>query len=183
VLEPEPEPAPPRAEPFEPPPTTEAVQTVARRNWTGGLLALAAAFVVLIALGTAVVLIGDRLRAPASDRALETVEAAPDAESATVDIVDGGTATAHWSPSLGTAVLVTVGLERAGADRDYQVWFQRGGESIAAGHFDTGADGNSTTVLEGDIQEGDVITVTVEPAGGADQPSGEPIIEIPTATL
>ncbi|WP_345799885.1 anti-sigma factor [Microbacterium sp. AZCO] len=187
--DPAPEPFGAAAEPatvrdvVEPPTSTEAIQTAARRTWTRGLLALAASFVLLIAIGTGVAYLGDRLREPADVRALNQIEAAADSQSATVQVEGGGTATAHWSPSSGKAVLVTDGLDEAGAKQTYELWFVRGGTPVSAGVFDTDRAGDATTLLDGSMQAGDTIAVTVEPAGGSPtgQPSSDPILTIPTA--
>ncbi|TDN92130.1 anti-sigma factor [Microbacterium sp. BK668] len=167
----------------EPPPTTEAVQTVARRNWTRGLLALAASFVLLIALGTTAVVIGDRLREPASVAALNEIEDAPDAQVATVEVDSGGTATAHWSESIGKAVLVTDGVAEPASGKTYELWFVRGDTPVSAGLFDTDDAGRATALLEEPMQTGDVIAVTVEDRGGSKtgQPTSDPIFTIPTA--
>ncbi|WP_243073907.1 anti-sigma factor domain-containing protein [Microbacterium sp. SS28] len=171
------------AEPREPAPSTEVIQTVARRNWTRGLLALAASFVLLIALGTTAVVIGDRLRAPASVVALEQIEAAPDAQAATAEVAGGGTATAHWSESVGKVVVVTNGVESATSEQTYELWFVREGTAVSAGQFDTDETGNATALLDGTVQAGDVIAVSVEPEGGSPtgQPTSDPIVTIPTA--
>jgi hypothetical protein len=50
---------------------------------------------------------------------------APDAQSAQADF-DGGTATAHWSASLGKVVLVAEGLPEIPADRTFELWYVRG---------------------------------------------------------
>ena len=106
------------APPVEPALNTEAVQTVARRTWTRGLLALAASFVLLIALGTVAVTIGDRLHTPAAVAALEEIQSAEDAQSVTAEVEGGGTATAYWSESLGQAVVQTSGVDVRAPRRD-----------------------------------------------------------------
>jgi anti-sigma-K factor RskA len=172
-----------RPHPAGPPPSTEAIQTVARRNWTRGLLALAASFVLLIALGTTAVVIGDRLREPASVVALDQIEAAADAQAATVEVEGGGTATAHWAPSLGKAVLVTDGVDDPGSGKTYELWFVRGDGAVSAGLFEPDDTGSATAVMKGSMQSGDTIAVTVEDRGGSPTgaPTTEPIIAIPTA--
>lgn len=167
----------------EPPPSTEAVQTVARRNWTRGLLALAASFVLLIALGTTAVVIGDRLREPASISALNQIEDAADSQAATAEVAGGGTATAHWSESLGKVVLVTEGVAKPDSGKTYELWFVRGDTPVAAGVFSPDRDGQATALLEEQMQPGDVIAVTVEDRGGSKtgQPTTDPIVTIPTA--
>jgi anti-sigma-K factor RskA len=177
----------PNAEPSprtEPPLNTEAIQTVARRTWTRGLLALAASFILLIALGAAAVTIGDRLWAPASVAALEEIQAAEDAQTVTAEVEGGGTATAYWSESLGQAVIVTTGVESAPRGETYETWFVRdGGTPVSAGQFDTDSSGAATVALDGTVEEGDVIAVTVEPDGGSPtgEPTSEPIVALPTA--
>lgn len=179
----EPDPVLPVDATVEAAPSTEAIQTVARRNWTRGLLALAASFILLIALGTTAVVIGERLRAPASVVALNEIQAAPDAQTATVDIEDGGTATAHWSESVGKAVLVTDGLPQTATDETYQLWFVRDDGAVSAGLFETDDVGTATALLDGTVEDGDVIAVTIEPEGGSPtgQPTSDPLFTIPTA--
>ncbi|MEU1970731.1 anti-sigma factor [Microbacterium sp. NPDC019599] len=169
--------------PAEPPLTTEALQTVSRRNWTRGLLALAASFVLLIALGTVAGTIGDSLRQPASVAALNEIEAAADSQAVTAEVAGGGTATAHWSEAVGKAVVVTTGLESAPEGETYELWFVRGDTAVSAGQFDTDDAGAATTLLDGAVEEGDIIAVTVEPEGGSPtgQPTSDPIVALPTA--
>src|SRR5690606_17671970 len=114
--------------------------------------------------------------------ALEEIEAASDAQQATVELESGAQATAHWSASAGSAVLVTDGLDALDEDQTYQLWLVRGEEALPAGLFETDA-GTATALLDGAMHEGDVIAVTVEQAGGSPTglPTTDPIIAIPTA--
>jgi anti-sigma-K factor RskA len=173
-------PVPPAADPS---PTTTTMQAITRRNWTRGLLTLAASLVLLVVLGFGAATINEYVNRPPELVALAQIEAAPDGESATFDLEDGGTATAHWSASVGKAVLVSDGLPELTADESYELWFVReGGEPVSAGVFEA-EQGSATTVLEGSMEPGDTIAVTVEPQGGSPdgKPSSEPIIAIPTA--
>ena len=81
------------------------------------------------------------------------------------------------------AVVVTDGLSALPTDKSFELWFVRGDAPISAGTFEVGADGRATALLQGDMQAGDVIAVTVEPAGGSPNglPSTDPIVVIPTA--
>lgn len=170
------------ARPVEPPPNTATIQAVSRRNWTRGILALAASMVLLVALGLGAAMINDYLNRPPAVVALQQIEDAPDAQSATVDVIDGGSATAHWSESVGKAVLVSQGLPQIADGETYEMWFVRDGAAESAGTFDP-ADLTTTALLDGAVQPGDVIAVTVEPQGGSPtgEPSSEPIVQIPTA--
>ena len=154
-----------------------------RRNWTRGLLALAASIVLLVALGFGAVAINEYVNRPAAVVALDEIEAAPDAQSATAEVSDGGTATAHWSESVGKAVLVSDGLPAIADDQSFELWFVRDGAAISAGMFDPAGKDDATAVLDGAMQPGDVIAVTIEPQGGSPtgEPTSEPIVTIPTA--
>ena len=81
------------------------------------------------------------------------------------------------------AVIVTNGVDSAPRGETYELWFVREGTAVSAGQFDTDASGSATTALDGTVEEGDVIAVTVEPDGGSPtgQPSSEPIVALPTA--
>ena len=171
---------PPAAEPA---PSTEAIQTVSRKRWTRGLLALAASFVLLIAIGTGVAMLGDRLRAPASVVALNEIESAPDAQNITAPVDGGGHATLTWSDEVGKAVVVTEGVDQLDDDQAYEMWFAREGVMISAGVFTTNEDGSATALLNAPLQEGDAVAITVEQEGGSPtgEPTGDPITTLPTA--
>lgn len=162
-------------------PPTEAIQAVQRRTWTRGLFALVASAALLVGIGWGVGSIMEQVRTPAQVQALEQIESAPDAQSATGQFTDGGEAEVHWSPSLGKVVLTTDDAPRIADDRTFELWFVRGDEPIAAGTFDPSDD--VTALLDGDFQPGDIIAITVEQAGGSPdgKPTTEPIVAIPTA--
>lgn len=168
--------------PIAPAPTTASIQTIARRNWSKGLFSLAASLVLLVAIGFGAVNLNQWIDRPPAVVALNEIEGATDAQSATVEIADGsGIATAHWSGSLGKAVLVTDGLPTLATDETFEMWFVRGdGTPISAGTF--AAAGETTTLLAGEIQAGDTIAITVEQAGGSPSglPTTDPIVAIPT---
>jgi len=152
------------------------------RRWSRGLFALAASLVLIVGLGVGAAVLIPQLTKPASVVALDAIEAAPDAQQATVELDSGAQATAHWAASVGSAVLVTDGLAALSDDETYQLWLVRGEEALPAGLFETDA-GDATALLDGTMHEGDVIAVTVEQAGGSPTglPTTEPIIAIPTA--
>ncbi|MDQ0642404.1 anti-sigma factor [Microbacterium murale] len=152
------------------------------RRWVRAVFALAACLVLLVGLGFGIATLTSQLATPASVVALEEIQSASDAQQASVELESGAVATAHWSASVGSAVLVADGLEPLTDDQTYELWFVRGDEPVPAGLFEADA-GNATALLDGDMHEGDVIAVTVEPAGGSPtgQPTSDPIIAIPTA--
>lgn len=149
------------------------------RRW----FTLAASLVAVLVLGFGAVTISQQLTKPASLVALEQVTTAPDAQSASATMPDGVVATAHWSASTGQSVLVAENMPPLDGDQTYELWFVRGETPIAAGIFETDADGRATAVLQGEFHSGDVIAVTVEPAGGSPDgtPSSAPIVAVATA--
>lgn len=153
-----------------------------QRRRRRGLFALAASVVLIAGLGIGAAVLIPQLTQPASVVALEQIEAAPDAQEAKVELGSGAQATAHWSESVGSAVLVTEGLAALEDDETYQLWLVRGEEALPAGLFETDS-GMATALLDGTMHEGDVIAVTIEQAGGSPTglPTTEPIIAIPTA--
>ena len=149
------------------------------RRW----FTLAASIVAVLVLGFGAVTIGQQLTRPASLVALKQVTTAPDAQSATATMPDGAVVTAHWSASTGQSVLVTDKMSTLPSDKTYELWFVRDDTPIAAGIFSTDAEGKATAVLQGEFHSGDVIAVTVEPAGGSPDgtPSSAPVVAVATA--
>lgn len=160
-------------------PPTDVVQTIERRNWTRGMFALVASIALLVGIGWGVGAISDALRTPPAVSLLAQIEAAPDAQEASGQLEGGGQATLHWSTSVGEAVIVASGLPAIEADRTFELWFVRDGTPISAGTFEA-SDGDATAELAGQMEAGDVVAVTVEPAGGAPggSPTGDPIVAI-----
>lgn len=78
----------------------------------------------------------------------------------------------------GRAVLVLEGLGPAPAGKTYEMWVVPGGEisrASSAGLF-PGSGGREILPVEGTVRPGDVVAVTVEPAGGAAAPTTEPVV-------
>lgn len=144
--------------------------------------ALAACLALLVGVGIGTVALNQQLNRPASVVALDDIRSADDAQQATVELADGGVATAHWSASLGKSVLVTDGIPALDDGKTYELWYVRGETPIPAGVFDADA-GDATAVLAGEMHAGDVIAVTIEEAGGSPSgtPTTDPVIVIPTA--
>ena len=152
------------------------------RPWRRRLFALAAAIVLLAGIGIATTSIVTDINRPASVVALEEVTAAADAAHATAELASGAQATAYWSASLGTAVLVADGLDELQPGQAYELWLVRDETPISGGVF-TATDGRQVTaVVDETMHEGDVIAVTIEEAGGSPTglPTTEPIIVIAT---
>ncbi|MFD5213091.1 anti-sigma factor domain-containing protein [Microbacterium sp. NPDC058345] len=158
------------------------VDDAARGHWSRRFFALAASFVLLVGLGVGAAIVIPQLLQPEAVSALERIRSADDAEQASIELPAGGEATAHWSETLGSVVLVADGLDDLDEKKTYELWFVRGDAPVAAGTFRPEG-GDATALLEGRMRAGDVIAVTVEPAGGSPtgMPTSDPIIVIPTA--
>lgn len=148
------------------------------RRW----FVLAASVALLVAVSAGAVVTVQSLMRPAAVSALEAIDEAPDARTADATLADGGTVTLHWSPARGAAVLVSDDLPGIEADRQFELWLVRDGTAHSAGAFDP-AEEQTIAVLDRSIEPGDVVAVTVEPAGGSPsgQPTTEPIVAIETS--
>ncbi len=161
-----------------------STRSSASRGWgTRRWFALAASFAAVLVLGFGAVTVSQLFSPPAAVVALQQIEDAPDAQSASATMPDGTVATAHWSPSTGQSVLVTDGIPALEEGTTYELWFVRDSTPIAAGTFEPDAAGNATAVLQGEMHVGDVIAVTIEPAGGSPDgtPSTAPVVAVATA--
>jgi len=76
----------------------------------------------------------------------------------------------------GGAVLFTCGIGRAPAGKTYEAWVITGGRAARAGQFQ-GGQGCVAVPLARPVPSGSAVAVTVEPAGGSDQPTTAPIIQ------
>lgn len=113
---------------------------------------------------------------------LAAINAASDHQQAVAEIEGGGTATLLWSGELASAAMIVDGLAELPDDKVYELWFI-GDETGArpAGTFTVDADGTSWRVLDGEMHAGDAVGVTVEPRGGSDVPTTDPIVAIASA--
>ncbi|MEW2386754.1 anti-sigma factor [Streptomyces venezuelae] len=105
---------------------------------------------------------------------LAAVLAAPDARTRTGGLTDGARGTVVVSKSLDKAVFVADGMARPPKGKVYQLWFDDGGSMRSAGLMDP--DRSATAVLmRGGIGKATGMGITVEPAGGSDEPSSSPV--------
>lgn len=108
----------------------------------------------------------------------EQVLGAADATRVARNFPGGATATLVRSPSLHKAVLVTSRMPAAPEGRVYQLWLQdASGHMTSAGVMPAGSD--QILVLEGDAAAAKAAGISVEPAGGSQQPTTDPIALFP----
>jgi anti-sigma-K factor RskA len=60
----------------------------------------------------------------------------------------------------------------------YELWYIGESSPRAAGTFIVDAGGRSWFVLTGAMHAGDAVGVTVEPVGGSEQPTTDPVVAI-----
>ncbi len=75
----------------------------------------------------------------------------------------------------GRAALVVSGLEPTPAGKTYEAWVLQDGKAYPAGLFQ-GGQGTIVVRLEHRVPHGAVVGVTIERAGGASSPSGQPLV-------
>jgi anti-sigma-K factor RskA len=104
-------------------------------------------------------------------RAAAALLADPDAQTVSLEAGDGRLVVG----GEGDAVLVLDSLGPAPAGRTYEVWVSDGGAPVRAGLFDGDSD-RDVVPVEQTVAPGSVVLVTVEPAGGVDAPTTQPIV-------
>jgi hypothetical protein len=158
-----------------PPEGPEPVVPQRRRRRPLTTLFVAAAAVVAVGAGGTVVWQQpweDTSEAPPS--AAQRVLGAPDARSTSLDFPGGAKATLTHSDSLGKAVLVTHKMPPPPRGSVYQLWLDQPGAGMTpAGVMDVEPD--QTVVLDGDAATAKAAGITVEPAGGSEHPTTDPI--------
>ena len=114
--------------------------------------------------------------------ALEQVEEAPDATTASTKIEGGGQATLHWSAATEQAVFLAEGLPDLDTDRDFELWIVRGDEPISLGVVAVD-DSRDAAVLPDGFRVGDALAITVEDRGGSatGAPTTDPIVVVASA--
>ncbi|MGH3133540.1 MAG: anti-sigma factor domain-containing protein [Gaiellaceae bacterium] len=147
-----------------------------RRRTVVPALAAVAAVAAVVAL--AVGLWASRLSSDLDDaraalereRAAAAVLADPGARTVALEAGQGRLVVAE----NGRAVLVLDGLDPAPPGKTYETWVIEGENALPAGLF-PGSDGIDVVSVEGVVEPGDVVAVTIEDEDGAQVPSTDPI--------
>jgi anti-sigma-K factor RskA len=154
--------------------------TVTRGPWRARPIATvlgAAAAIVLVAGGAVA-----GLQLTSQPSAAQQIVAAADHEQVVIPMDGGGSVTAMWSASLGRAALHIEGMADLPRHSVYQAWLIRtDGHAEPAGTFLAGENLDVTMALAAEMHAGDAIGITMEPAGGSEAPTTEPLLVIPTA--
>ncbi len=148
-----------------------------RRRRTVPVLAAAAAMaaVVALAVGLWAARLSDELDDARSalerERAAAAVLVDPDSRTVALHAGEGRLVV---GPD-GKAVLVLDGVDPAPAGKTYELWIIERGTPQRAGLF-PGRNGMDVVGVDGTVEEGDVIAVTIEDAGGVNAPTTTPIV-------
>lgn len=140
---------------------------------------VAAAAAAAVAIGAVVVTqwgqdTPDEVIVAASD-----VLEAPDAVRSSEQI-GPATLTVVTSASLDASALVAEEMDPAPQDQDYQLWFvHEDGTAVSAGLMPHDDSGSTTLLLEGEPGGAIAVGVTLEPSGGSEQPTSDPIVAVP----
>ena len=71
------------------------------------------------------------------------------------------------------------GLRQLESDRVYQAWVRHGNVMEDSSLFAARADGTATAAIpDEDLHGGDEVLVTVEPRGGSEQPTTDPLVSV-----
>lgn len=137
-------------------------------------LAMAAAFLVgTVGVGGYVVERNNADAAHSQNVAMSSVLSADDVTTASHDFKEGGSVKLFSSASADSAVIIAKDMPRPAAGKVYQVWMIDSSGPTSEGTFTTGGQ----MIMDG-VADADRVAVTVEPAGGSDQPTTPPIATI-----
>ncbi|MEV7397500.1 anti-sigma factor [Aeromicrobium sp. NPDC092404] len=106
--------------------------------------------------------------------AMTRVLGAPDADTKALSFPDGGTVRLVTSESRDAAVVVADELPDLDDGKVYQVWLIDGAKAQSQGTFSRSGD----MIME-DLTKVDKVAVTVEPSGGSEKPTTDPIVDVP----
>lgn len=149
------------------------------RRWSGRLLAVAAAVLLVAVVALGKVTVDLRERVDRSERAVDQVAAvltAPDASVHGAEPGGAGSARVVVSPSRDAAVFAASGLPAPPGPSTYQLWFLDAGRARSAGLL-AERDGRATKLVTG-VAGADGLAMTLEPDGGSPQPTTDPVVVV-----
>ncbi|CAI9411492.1 anti-sigma factor [Nocardioides sp. T2.26MG-1] len=157
-----------------PPEAPAPVSLASRRPRRRVNLLVAAAAAVLAVGGGAVLWQQPWQESSQAPSAVEAVLSAADAKRSSLDFDGGARATLVHSDSVGRAVLVTEKMPPPPPGKVYQVWLDQPGKGmVSAGLMPVRED--QRVLLAGDAATATAAGITVEPEGGSDKPTSDPI--------
>ncbi|HEX6076526.1 MAG TPA: anti-sigma factor [Micromonosporaceae bacterium] len=116
------------------------------------------------------------MEAERRELAIQEVLAAPDARVRTMKVKGGGQIVVVASLVQDQAVVVVSDLRQMSADKTYQLWVVEQAKPRSAGVLDTGT--TEVTQLVTGLRKAQKLCLTVEPAGGSNQPTTSPVVVV-----
>jgi anti-sigma-K factor RskA len=159
------------------PPRVTPLEAARSRRWTPRLLAAAAALVLVAggAIGLSQIQQDD---GPSLEAGVSQVFEAPDARSVEVETSHGPLRVAT-SQSEGEMAVDTRDLVPLDREHVYQVWTVVEGEPIPVVVLEKPDAGAHMGMPD----PGTEVAITVEPAGGSEQPTTDPIVQVDPSTV
>jgi anti-sigma-K factor RskA len=161
---------------------TGKAETRAATRWLSRPVALLTAVAAAVGLLFGGVLIGGLLSRPSPEQqhaaAFAELNAAPDVQRMGTEVEGAGTVTLVVSESLERSALVWETMPELPEDRVYELWYLTD-EPIPAGLIDPDGSQNFR-VLDGSLPEEARVGLTIEPDGGSDEPTSDPILVLET---
>ncbi|MFI8436372.1 anti-sigma factor domain-containing protein [Streptomyces sp. NPDC079020] len=105
---------------------------------------------------------------------LARVLSAPDARSRSGELAGGARGTVVVSASRDHAVFLASGMAPPPGGKVYQLWFDDNGTMRSAGLMDPSAT-DGAVLLDGPVGRASGMGITVEPAGGSEEPTSAPL--------
>ncbi|MGZ0211799.1 MAG: anti-sigma factor [Actinomycetales bacterium] len=165
-------------------------ETKAHARWFArpatALAAVAAAVALIVAGGVVADSIGrtsvdqSTFASQQADQ-LAALNSASDSQRLVSTVAGGATATFVWSAELASSAVIVDGLEALPADQVYELWYIDESGARPAGLMNAAEDGPTWRVLDGEMAAGDLVGVTIEPKGGSDAPTTDPIVVFESA--
>ncbi|MEX1038189.1 MAG: anti-sigma factor [Acidimicrobiia bacterium] len=140
-------------------------------------VAAALAVVMVVVLGFVVAQLNERatLVEMTADQTRQILTAT-DVVLVSLHAPTGVSATFAFSPQLGLGVFSAEGLDPVDPSEVYELWTISSDGASPAGTFRPDPQGGTSQLVSGDLREVEALGVTIEPAGGSEQPTGEILI-------
>ncbi|NHT18985.1 anti-sigma factor, partial [Cellulomonas sp. IC4_254] len=149
----------------------------ARRRWSTAVAALAVLAAIAVPSTVAWRQADRAAEAEARADRITALLAEPGAQVVSAPVTSGGTAVAVVTAD---AALVTAsGVAAPGAGEVYQLWVMRDGSPVPDGT--TGVTDGTLQIRTDAYRTGDALALTVEPEGGSEQPTSEPVVVLAPA--
>lgn len=109
---------------------------------------------------------------------LLAILAEPDSVTNKANVAGGGQITVVSSRRKDAAVVILEGVPAAPADKTHQLWLIKGKQASPEDTVSV-AEKPKQVLLEGGVATADTVGLTIEPSGGSEQPTTEPIAGVP----